>query len=110
MEYHKSYKGLNKLAEVKELKKTFLKRGYSLGYCEDMGLRMQFQYTEIHFIPETDRLRLCIHDDGMGEKETNVALELGAEIVLKYGYTQGTGELDGNGGFKESDDEYYKYF
>ena len=106
MGYSKQYKGLNNLPEVKELMEIFIKNKYSLHYCEDMGLRMQKIYTEIHFIPETDRLRLCIHDDGMGEKETDKALKIGKKIVEKYGYKQGNHSLNE----EEWEHEYYKYF
>jgi len=106
MGYSKSYKGLESLPEVKELIEAFLKRGYMNCHCYDSGLRMQKMFTEIHFIPETDRLRLCIHDDGMGEKETDIALEIGKKIVEKYGYKQGNHSLNE----EEWEHEYYKYF
>jgi hypothetical protein len=110
MGYSKPYKGLNKLPEVIELRNTLLQRGYVLNYCENMGLRMQKYFTEIHFIPEDDRLRICIHDDGMGEKETDIALNIAKEIVLKYGYKQGENKFNIFSGYEESDDEFYKYF
>jgi hypothetical protein len=97
MGFYKKYSGCGNLPEVQELKELFLKRRYHLGWCDDNGLRMQNGFTEIHFIPENDRLRLCIHDDGMGEKETDIALKLASKVVLKYGY-------------KQVEDEYYKYF
>lgn len=110
MGYHKSYKGLSELPEVKELIEVFSKRKYYLGYSEDIGMRMQKRFTEIHFIPEIDRLRLCIHDDGMGDKETEKALKIGAEIVKKYGYRQGNHIIRKDRSLEESEDEYYKYF
>lgn len=106
----KTYKGLKELPEVKELINVYHERKYSLNWCDDDGLRMQKKFTEIHFIPEDDRLRLCIHDDGMGEKETEKALRIGRDVVLKYGYRQGIKKVDKNGGLEESEDEYYKYF
>ena len=112
MGFHKNYKGLCDLPEVQELMTTFLKRNYCLYWCDDTGLRMQKRFTEIHFIPEADRLRLCIHDDGIGEKETERALKIGADIVTKYEYKQGQNIFDDyrHGGLKECEDEFYKYF
>lgn len=110
MSYSKNYVGFANLPEVKELKSILIKRGYSVEWCDDMGLRMQKWFTEIHFIPESDRLRLCIHDDGLGEEETDEVLKIAAEIVLKHGYRQGTNIVGKNHGMLERDDEYYKYF
>lgn len=105
MGFHKSYKGLDQLPEVKELIDVFMERGYTFGYSEDMGMRMDYYPTEVHFIPETERLRLCIHDDGMGEEETDEAIKIAKSIVEKYGYKQGDEDSD-----EESEDEFYKYF
>lgn len=104
MGFAKRYEGLSELPEVKELIDTFLNEKYYFNYCEDIGLRMQKAYTEIHFIPETNRLRVCIHDDGMGTEETDKAIKIAKNIVEKYGYHQGDNEKD-----EESDDEFYKY-
>jgi len=106
--FYKNYKNLETLPEVKELIKVFKSKGYELWDCSSNGLRMQKYFTEIHLIPEDNRLRLLIHDDGMGEEITNVAWNIGKEIVLKYGYRQGVNILGGNNGFIEHESEFYK--
>lgn len=110
MGFYKHFEGLSELPEVKEFIKALKVRKYSLWWCDDSGLRMQKRLTEIHFIPETDRLRVCIHDDGIGDSETDKALKIANQIFLKYGYKEGEDILDGKGGYLESNDEMYKYF
>jgi len=106
--FHRDYKNLENLPEVKELIKVFKSKGYELWDCSSNGLRMQKYFTEIHLIPEYNRLRFLIHDDGMGEDNTNIAWNLGKDIVLKYGYRQGVNILDSNNGFIEHESEFYK--
>ena len=110
MGYHKDFKELSELPEVKEIIEVLRARKYSLEWCDDSGLRMQKMFTEVHFIPETDRLRVLIHDDGRVEPETDKALKIAEIIFLKHEYKKGEDILDGKGGYIESNDEMYKYF
>ena len=106
----KDFKGLSELPEVKEIIEALIDRKYILAGCDDSGLKMQKWLTEVHLIPETDRLRVCIHDDGAGDSETYETLKIAEKIFLKYGYINGEDILDGKGGYIESNDEMYKYF
>ena len=109
MGHSQEFEGFSKFSEVREIIKTFRSRKYSLEYCSDIGLYM-FKYpTEVRLIPETDRLRLVIHDDGQDVSETYKALRIAEKIVLKYGYKRGENIIIGSG-FEESDDEFYNYF
>jgi hypothetical protein len=110
MGYHKEYNGLSELPEVKEIIEVLRARKYSLEWCNDYGLKMQKMYTEVHFIPETDRLRVFIHDDGMVVPETDKALKIAEIIFLKYEYKKGEDIHDGKGGYIESKQCMYKYF
>ena len=107
MGYLKNFQGLCDLPEVKEIIKVFISRNYTLD-CDDGGLYMDKFPTEVRLIPETDRLRLVIHDDGQDVSETYKALRIAEKIVLKYGYKRGENII--GSGYEESDDEFYKYF
>ena len=94
-----------------KIKNTFTKKGFELYWVDDSGLRMQKQFTELFIMPETDRIRISVHDDGMGLEETDKAAVIAAKIALEFGYRQGTNIIDPiTNGTIESDDEYYKYF
>lgn len=101
-----------RLLEVKELVKELNNQGCVLFYLDETsGLRMQKRETEIHLIIESNRMRLCIHDDGLGLPETDRIRDLSGRILMKYGYRKGTNILDAGGrGYYESEDEYYKYY
>lgn len=99
--------------EGKEIIDTFLKMGYSIEYISE-DIKLMKWPTEVHFINEKrqdfQRYRLCIHDDGMGEEETDVAIEIGSKIVEKYGYHQGIKSGDSTDIFREEyEDDWYRY-
>jgi len=99
--------------EAKEIIQKFLKRGYAIEYISE-DIKLMKWPTEIHFINEKhkdfQRYRLCIHDDGMGDEETDKAIEIGSKIVEKYGYHQGVKSNDStNIHREENEDEWYKY-
>ncbi len=108
MGQHQNIQGFSKFIEVREIIETFRSRKYSLEYSSDSGLHMLKYPTKVHLIPETDRLRLLIHDHGLNKSETYKALRIAEIIVLKYGYRRGENII--GSGFEESDDEFYKYF
>jgi hypothetical protein len=108
MGYSKNFQGLCDLPEVREIIKVFIPRNYTLD-CDEGGLDMDKFPTEVRLIPETDRLRLVIHDDGQDVSETYKALRIVEKIVLKYGYRRGDNIINGSA-FEEIDNEFYKYF
>jgi hypothetical protein len=52
----------------------------------DSYLRMQKYYTEIHVIPEEERLRIRVHDDELGLEKTDEIAKIIAKITLEFGY------------------------
>jgi hypothetical protein len=111
MGFHKKLQGLDLLPEVLKIKNTLLEMKFDLYWIDDSGLRMQKYFTEVHVIPENERLRILVHDDGLVLDETEEIAKIVARIALEFGYRQGANLVDPHdNSMYESDDEYYKYF
>ncbi|MFM8319171.1 MAG: hypothetical protein ACKOAV_12490 [Bacteroidota bacterium] len=92
MGYSKNFQGLCDLPEVREIIKVFIPRNYTLD-CDDRGLYLDKFPTEVRLIPETDRLRLVIHDDGQDVSETYKALRIVEATLNRFGLNKKSNPL-----------------